>query len=117
MHYDRQGDHERTTNPPSVPWSEERSGGGFSPSNQASVAIYVATHCLNCAYAQEIAALIRREFPYVELSVVDVTEPHAVVPNQVFATPTYLLNGRLWSLGNPSPEQVRMKLTQVERTL
>ena len=95
----------------------EISGGGFGPAEEVEVVIYVASHCFNCGYAQEIAALIRREYPTVKLSVVDVAEPQAKVPEQVFATPTYLLNGKLWSLGNPSPEQVRMKLGQVEQTL
>ena len=28
------------------------------------------------------------------------------IPEAVFATPTYLLNGRVWSLGNPSHAQI-----------
>ena len=31
----------------------------------------------------------------------------AVAPDNVFATPTYLLDGQRWSLGNPSSQQVR----------
>jgi|GEM_PF-3531132 len=39
-----------------------------------------------------------------QVQAVTSTEEH--IPEVVFATPTYLLNGRSWSLGNPSPQQV-----------
>lgn len=78
------------------------------------VAIYVLPGCGNCAYAWEIAALIQREYPRVEVAVVDLASPTEPVPDAVFATPTYLLDGRLWSLGNPSPAQVRERLDQLE---
>lgn len=76
------------------------------------VEIYVADHCMICEYAHEVAERIRTDFPRVELTVVNVSHPVADVPEQVFATPTYLLNGRLWSLGNPSPEDVQRRLAQ-----
>ena len=69
--------------------------------------IYVAEHCFNCEYAYEVADAIRRDFPHVQLRIVDVAAPGATVPEVVFATPTYLLNGRVWSLGNPSDERIR----------
>lgn len=40
------------------------------------------------------------------MRLVDVHETEEAIPELVFATPTYLLNGRIWSLGNPSPEKV-----------
>lgn len=72
--------------------------------------IYVAQHCSNCAYAYEVAAEIRRQFPHVQVRMVDMGNPTAVIPEVVFATPTYLLNGRVWSLGNPSPTKVQETL-------
>lgn len=71
-----------------------------------SLAIYVTEHCPICAYAHEVAERIRQNYPQVDLRVIDVALPHAVVPEVVFATPTYLLNGRVWSLGNPSDEKI-----------
>ncbi len=73
--------------------------------------IYVNNHCANCAYAWEIADLIRSEYPHVRVTMVDLADPQEPVPESVFATPTYLLDGQVWSLGNPSPHQVRETLT------
>ncbi|MFN3333366.1 MAG: hypothetical protein ACK47M_12725 [Caldilinea sp.] len=49
----------------------------------------------------------------MNLRVVDLAVPGEVIPEIVFATPTYLLDGRVWSLGNPSPEQVRNTLNRL----
>lgn len=76
-----------------------------------TIVIYVAQHCSICAYAYEVAAEIRRQFPHVQVRMVDMENPTEAIPEMVFATPTYLLNGRVWSLGNPSPAKVQETLT------
>jgi hypothetical protein len=73
-----------------------------------TIDIYVAQHCSNCAYAYEVAAEIRRQFPAIHIRIIDLGATTEAIPEIVFATPTYLLNGRVWSLGNPSPAQVQM---------
>lgn len=73
----------------------------------ATLSIYVSPHCPVCAYAYEVAATIRREFPRVNVVLVDIHQHPAELPDSVFATPTYLLNGQRWSLGNPSPELIQ----------
>ena len=78
------------------------------------VAIYVARHCSVCAYAYEIADLIRREFPDVAVRLVDVADAVEPLPESVFATPTYLIDGRRWFLGNPSPAEVFETLSKLE---
>ena len=75
------------------------------------VEIYVAEHCNLCAYAYEVAQRIRADFPAVQLSIINLSQTNKAIPESVFATPTYLLNGRLWSLGNPSPEDVQRRLS------
>jgi|DewCreStandDraft_2_1066082.scaffolds.fasta_scaffold00475_36 hypothetical protein len=62
--------------------------------------IVVAEECPGCAEARAIAAEIQARFPglQVDVSALDSTRP---VPAKVVATPTYLLNGRVISLGNP----------------
>lgn len=78
--------------------------------NGQTVHIFVADHCSNCEQALVIADVIRKEFPEVHLEIVDVHAPEAEIPEVVFATPTYLLNGKLWSLGNPYLKDVRQRL-------
>ncbi len=79
--------------------------------------IYIAQHCGTCAYAYEVAAEIRHQFPSVQVRMVDIGNSTETIPEAVFATPTYLLNGRVWSLGNPSPAKVQetLKLLGAER--
>jgi hypothetical protein len=74
------------------------------------VEIYVTAHCESSRHALEVAAMIGREFPEVEVRVIEVGAANVPIPESVFATPTYLLNGTRWSLGNPSPHQVRQAL-------
>ena len=76
------------------------------------VQIYVADHCQNCQHAYVVAEMIRQEFPQVELEIVNLSQTREGIPEAVFATPTYLLNGRLWSLGNPSVADVQERLAQ-----
>ena len=80
------------------------------------VVIYVSDHCMVCDYADEVAATIRRDFPQVAVRLVDLSTATEPIPESIFATPTYFLNGRLWSLGNPSPEQVARELTALVMT-
>jgi len=73
---------------------------------QPVLAIYVSKYCQTCLYAYKVAERIRCNFPEVDVRLVDVHETEEAIPELVFATPTCLLNGRIWSLGNPSPEKV-----------
>lgn len=68
--------------------------------------LYVSAHCPTCAYALKIAEFIRAQFPTVTLRIIDIHQTTEQIPEAVFATPTYLLNGRVWSLGNPSHAQI-----------
>jgi predicted thioredoxin/glutaredoxin len=82
----------------------------YSSVEQAFLKIYVSCHCSTCAYAYMVAEAIRRDFPTVDVSLIDIHETQEAIPEAVFATPTYLLNGRVWSLGNPSPEKINETL-------
>ncbi len=77
------------------------------------VTIYVAEHCETCHYAHEVADLIRVHYPQVTVRIVDIEHTDETIPEAVFAIPTYLLNGRVWSLGNPSTEKVVATLDQL----
>jgi hypothetical protein len=93
--------------------AEPGAGRSADPLNPlVSVVIYVAGCCAVSQYAYEVAETIRRLFPQVALKIVDLADPPEPVPEVVFATPTYLLNGRLWSLGNPSSQEVVRALAE-----
>jgi hypothetical protein len=79
--------------------------------NPLCLDIYVSAHCFVSDYTWEVIDTIREEFPQVELHVIEI-EQATELPECVFATPTYLLNGHVWSLGNPSLDQVRSTLSQ-----
>lgn len=65
--------------------------------------IVVAPDCVGCAEARAIAEEVRSKFTAVE---VELLEPGGdrPIPSQVVATPTYLLDGTVISLGNPRRE-------------
>ena len=69
--------------------------------------IFVAEHCSGCKEALDIARSIKQEYPHTfTVEVVDVTRSLADIPESVFATPTYMLNNKIVSLGNPRLEDI-----------
>jgi hypothetical protein len=62
--------------------------------------IVVAPWCPTCAWARALAEEVRAGFPDLEVTVVELDGRQAPPPG-VVATPTYLLDGVVISLGNP----------------
>jgi hypothetical protein len=62
--------------------------------------IYISDQCPNCQEAVLIAEQARH-ITGLSVTVVNLDEPGQLVPPQVFATPTYVLDGAVVSLGNP----------------
>ena len=65
--------------------------------------IYITDQCTNCQEAVLIAEQASG-IAGLEVTVVNLDAPGQLVPPQVFATPTYVLNGLVVSLGNPERE-------------
>jgi hypothetical protein len=84
------------------------------PAGGHTVVVYVLEGCANCAYAIGVVEEIRRAYPHVAVRMVDLAHPGEPIPEAVFAAPTYLLDGNVWSLGNPSPAQIRDTLSKME---
>lgn len=79
--------------------------------------IYVSQHCWSFDEALRLAEIIKADYPDVNLEVVDFQNGEGGNPDGVFAVPTYVLDGRVISLGNPKPEELFMRLAQaVERS-
>jgi predicted thioredoxin/glutaredoxin len=71
-----------------------------------SLEIYVEAGCHSCVRALELAAEVIRLYPKLIVEVVDISQTESIVPDSVFAVPTYVLDGRVVSLGNPSQDEL-----------
>jgi hypothetical protein len=77
-----------------------------------SLEIYIAELCFGCDRARELAAQVRGwELPHVTVQLRDLGDAGTARPDSVFAVPTYLLDGRVISLGNPDVSRLYQLLT------
>lgn len=74
--------------------------------------VYVLTGCTNCSFARNLATTVAQAYPEVRVRVRDLAHT-SDVPDAVFAAPTYVLNDRVISLGNPDEAALRLLLEQV----
>lgn len=74
--------------------------------------IYIATHCWSCAEAIRLAGEVREKFTNLKLELIDLDKEGDRNLDDVFSVPTYVLNGRTISLGNPAPDQLFNRLTE-----
>ena len=71
-----------------------------------TLTIYTMTHCPTCADTRQMAAQIEARVPDLRVELVDLEDPRADVPPEIFSVPTYMLDGDIISLGNPYIEQL-----------
>lgn len=69
--------------------------------------VYIIEHCWGCQEAQALAEEMRQEFPELGVEIIDLNGAGVEKPEAVFATPTFILDGRVVSLGNPKLEDLR----------
>ncbi len=73
--------------------------------------VYVAPGCAGCRIALEVVEALRHARPDQRVDVIDISDdPGLPLPDGVVGTPTYLLNGRVISLGNPELSELLTKL-------
>lgn len=73
--------------------------------------VYVAPGCAGCRIALTIVEALRHARPDQRVDVIDISDDPAMpLPDGVVGTPTYLLNGRVISLGNPKLTDLLTKL-------
>ena len=84
----------------------------LEPRRPPRLEVYVSRECLNCAEAVRLAEDTADRFPSVEVQVIDLGGEleNRLLPDTVVAVPTYLLDGRVISLGNPYPEDLFARL-------
>jgi alkyl hydroperoxide reductase subunit AhpF len=69
--------------------------------------VYVSAECPNCSEAVRLAHEAAARYPDIVVSVIDLAQLQGnPPPDPVVAVPTYLLNGRVVSLGNPYTRQL-----------
>jgi glutaredoxin len=76
-----------------------------------TLTVYISDDCYSCEETLRILDEVRLQFPVLEVTLVDTQrEP---MPEAVFAVPTYVLNGKVVSLGNPNRIVLAERLTQL----
>jgi len=72
--------------------------------------IYVQEGCFSCRRAFELAERAREAFPEMQVDIVDFASDAGIYRGKVAATPTYIVDGEIISLGNPSPAELEAML-------
>ena len=70
--------------------------------------VYIEDACWTCAESRRIVAHVAPLVPDVKIELRDLNDRRR--PAAVFASPTYVLNGKVIFLGNPTPEELIEKL-------
>ena len=74
--------------------------------------IYIAPDCFGCETARTLAGKVRAlSRPDLEVRLLDLSKPDIIRSAAVFAVPTYVLDGRVISLGNPEQDWLLDQLT------
>lgn len=78
---------------------------------QRILEIYIAPDCFGCETARNLAGVVQSlARADLEVRLLDLSNPAVIRPDAVFAVPTYVLDGRVISLGNPEPEWLLAQL-------
>lgn len=72
--------------------------------------VYITDDCWSCVETRRIVADVSPRFPGVLVEFLDMAVGDR--PDSVFAVPTYLLNGRVIFLGNPTRHELSQKLSK-----
>lgn len=76
--------------------------------------VYIADDCWSCQETRRIVADVAGQFPEARVELRNMSQDR---PADVFAVPTYVLNGRVISLGNPTREELCQKLTAARQPI
>lgn len=77
--------------------------------------VYVAEDCWTCEETRRIVADVVSELPDVVVELLDLN--NCIRPDNVFAVPTYVLNGRVVFLGNPTRQQLWQRLLAAQQAI
>ncbi len=80
---------------------------------QHKLEVYVVDDCSSCERAQNFVAGIINRYANLKIDLFNLSNPDTISPDNVFATPTYILNGSILFLGNPSLEELDERFKKV----
>ncbi len=81
--------------------------------HQVLLQIVVSRDCAICEESRSIAVQMRGMFPLLQVDIIELDGGRSI-PDGVVATPTYLLDGTVVSLGNPRPKDLIKKITKLQ---
>ncbi len=84
----------------------------MSRTRSVELDVYVEEGCHSCGRAREIAQGVEEEYPQVSVRLIDVARSPQRDAD-VFAVPTFVLNGKIVSLGNPRPSDLRRRIDRL----
>ena len=79
----------------------------------AHLTVYVAPNCIGCDRALELVETIRQahgESSVIEI--VDTSDPGVTLPEDLFAVPSWYVDGTRVSLGNPTEAEIERHLDE-----
>lgn len=77
--------------------------------NTPELQVYVKAGCAQCDRATELALEVEADYAQLAVRVIDMAEA-PTRPDDVFAVPTFILNGKVISLGNPERSDLRREI-------
>ena len=78
--------------------------------------VFVSEHCFNCRESLVIAEEIKQKYPDVVVTVFNI-DNGARPDADIFAVPTYALNGKVVFLGNPTDKEIESLLGRKTRSV
>lgn len=76
--------------------------------------VYIAQDCWSCQETERIVAAVQERFSDISCELLDSSQ--IPLPDNVFAVPTYVLNGRVIYLGNPTPAELGQSLLMAPKS-
>lgn len=75
--------------------------------------VYVERECFVCRRSPALAAEVKAEFPEIHVELINLAEGRGAHRDLVIAVPTFILNGRVFSLGNPALGDLRREVARL----
>lgn len=81
----------------------------MSEDHTVELQVYIEAGCTQCERAVQLAQEVDNDYSQLAVRLIDIAEA-VPRPDDVFAVPTFMLNGRIFSLGNPRRSHLREEI-------